>query len=908
MKLRLPFLCVALFSVGIMPVAVAQPASFLDRAQANSKAAPLDEEGWSRTQASVQPDATLAQASNPQSPISKIPYLSEVELPLTQAKWLLQEPERLEAESLQVAQTEEEVVEIRGVRLNPTPTGLEVILETAEGVAPQVSTSTEGNTLIADIPDAVLALPDEDEFRADNPAEGITLVSVTQVDANRIRVAVTGETAVPTVQVTAAESGLVLSLTPSVLQEEAEVEVEEEIEIVVTATRTEEDILNVPRTVTVITRDEIEQQSKLTPNLFEILGNTVPGFGPPNQSDRNNAQTLRGREPLILIDGVPQNSNFFGAAGLRSFDPSIVERIEVVSGPTGLYGSGAAGGVVNIITRRPEEQFTSRAEFGVSAALGELEGDSFAYNLGYGISGQEGSFDYLINLGAQFTNQFYDAEGDLIPQDEPTLAGATIFNIFGRLGFDITDEQRLQLSVNHASDRRDVDFISDPIVRDIPGRQKARALEVDLDFDGVDRPGNRTTSLNLNYAHNNLFGSRLQSQAYYWNNQLTGIPFDDRGGFLDIISADSFRAEAFGGRLQIETPLAQPLSLLWGADYRNERNERPGNILDPDAFDRDGIVRSIGETGEIPPYFIDQLGLFGQLQWDVTPNLALSGGIRQEFVGLSADDYTTFFGRDIEGGNVNFDATVFNAGVVYRATDNVSLFASFSQGFSIPLLFTLFDPPPGFTFEGGFEELEPQTVDNYEIGVRGRWGNLQASLSGFYAYSELGSFLQNIPGTSSSRLIRAPQRNYGVEAAVDWQASDQWRLGSTVSWNEGEADADDNGEFTALSTFDVQPWKLTAYVENQTTPTWSNRLQLLYSGNRSRGFDAGADGVAIEDYITFDLISQLQLGQGTLTLAVENLLDSQYFPVFAQVLSGFNDASYRAARGRRVSLTYSISW
>jgi iron complex outermembrane receptor protein len=130
----------------------------------------------------------------------------------------------------------------------------------------------------------------------------------------------------------------------------------------------------------------------------------------------------------------------------------------------------------------------------------------------------------------------------------------------------------------------------------------------------------------------------------------------------------------------------------------------------------------------------------------------------------------------------------------------------------------------------------------------------------------------------------------------------------TIGWNEGEADADDDGEFLALGTFDVQPWKLTAYVQHQTTPTWNNRLQLLYSGNRDRGFEAGADGVAIEDYLTLDLISQLQLGDGILSLGVENLLDNQYFPVFSQVSSGFNDTGYRAARGRRVSLTYSISW
>ncbi|MCA1992665.1 MAG: TonB-dependent receptor [Coleofasciculus sp. S288] len=909
MKLYLPFFYAALVSIGIMPPVVAKPLIFEADATPNlASAVPIPEEEIAKTSANP-PSSQSSQSPNAdrQSSITEIPRLSEIKRPLTSVEGLFQESLPTTADSSPIAQVEAEVVKVTGVRLNSTGVAFEVILETSDGTILQASTSTEDNTLIADIPNAVLALPGEDEFRADNPAEGITLVTVTQVDANRIRVAVTGETAVPTVQVPASESGLVLSVTPSVLQEEAEVE--EEIEIVVTATRTEQDILNVPRSVTVITRDEIEQQSKLTPNLFDILGNTVPGFGAPNQSDRNNAQTLRGRNALILIDGVPLDSNLIGSTGLRGFDPSIVERIEVVNGPTGIYGSGATGGVINIITRRPEEDFTVRAELGVSAPLGELQGDSFAYDLGAGISGTEGDFDYLINLAAQFTNQFYDAEGDRIPQDVPTLAESTVLNGFGRLGFDITDEQRLQLSVNHARDRRDVNYLTDPTVRDIPGRQKARALEIDLDFGDLERPGNVVTNIDLNYAHDNLLGSRLQAQAYYYNGAVRSLPSDGRnGGFLDSITYAEFRAEAYGGRLQIETPIAQPLALLWGADYRNERNERIVDILDPVAFDEDEVARSIEQRTQFPPYFIDQIGLFAQLQWDVSPSFTLSGGIRQEFLGLGVDDYTTLSGDDIEGGNVNFDATVFNAGVVYRATDNVSLFASFSQGFSAPLFFTLAAPPPGFSVDEGFEGLEPQKVDNYEIGVRGRWGNLQASLAGFYTYSELGAFLQNIPGTPNSRLVRAPQRNYGIEAALDWQPTAQWRIGGTVGWNEGEADEDDDGEFTALGTFDVQPWKLTAYVEHQTTPTWSNRLQLLYSGNRDRGFEAGADGLPIEDYITLDLVSQLQIGDGTLSLGIENLLDNQYFPVFSQVLSGFDDTDYRAARGRRVSLTYSISW
>lgn len=845
---------------------------------------------------------TPEESSTPSPLIPTPPLLSNSEQPATTVEeW--------------IAQIEQSAIQVTGVQVNATDTGLEIVLETNEPLDVP-STSTVGNALITDIPNAVLALPEGDEFQAANPTEGIALVSVTGLPNNRVRVAITGVDAPPTADLSIESSGLVLAVTPGT--ETAETE-DDAIQVVVTATRTEEDILDVPRSVTVVEREEIEEQARLNRNLYEILGTTVPGFGPPNQSDRNNAQLLRGREPLVLVDGVPQNSNFYGAIGLRGFDPNIVERIEVVSGPTGLYGSGAAGGVINIITRRPEDPFTVRAEVGVSADLGELEGDSFAYDLGFGFSGIEGDVDFLFNLGTQFTNQFYDAEGDRIPQDNPTLSEATIINIFGQLGFELGEQQRLQITGNFARDNREVDFISDPIVRDIPGRQKARALEVNQDYVNLDEPGNQTTSVNLNYSHEDLLGSQLQLQAYYWRNEDRAFAFDDRGGFYDAITVfNPFEAEAFGGRLQIETPLFENANLLWGADYRNERNELVLDVIDPVDFDNSGrqIVRSIEERNLLPPYRINQLGLFAQAQIGfgsirsetTDPRFILSGGIRQEFVGLNVDDYTTFFGDEIEGGNPDFDATVFNVGGVFRATENISLFSSFSQGFSVPLLFSLATAPSGISVDEGFSALEPQRVDNYEIGVRGRWQNLQASLSAFYSYSELGAFFQLNPDSSVGTVTRAPQRNYGVEATLDWQPANTWQLGTAVSWNEGEADPDGDGEFSALGSFDVQPWKLTAYVQNQTTPIWSNRLQLLYSGNRDRGFEDGADGLPIEEYITFDLISQLQLGDGTLSLAVENLLDNQYFPVFSQVSSGFNDTGYRAARGRRISLTYAITW
>jgi len=97
-----------------------------------------------------------------------------------------------------VAQMEAALVQITGVRIETTETGLQVVLETAEGELSAPATQTLGNALIVDISNAVLALPEGEEFQQSNPTAEIALVSVTGLPGNRVRVAITGVDAPPT--------------------------------------------------------------------------------------------------------------------------------------------------------------------------------------------------------------------------------------------------------------------------------------------------------------------------------------------------------------------------------------------------------------------------------------------------------------------------------------------------------------------------------------------------------------------------------------------------------------------------------------------------------------------------------------------------------------------------------------
>jgi iron complex outermembrane receptor protein len=384
---------------------------------------------------------------------------------------------------------------------------------------------------------------------------------------------------------------------------------------------------------------------------------------------------------------------------------------------------------------------------------------------------------------------------------------------------------------------------------------------------------------------------------------------------LDEIAQSEGESEQFGGRLQVDTPFnsEKTVSLLWGVDYQKERSSQIFNIFDPVEFDASGgrIFRKIEERVFVPEYDYGELGVFGQLQWDVTDKLRLSGGVRYVNIDVNLDDYTSAEPprRDIEGGDRNFDSTVFNGGIVYGLSPSVNVFANFAQGFSVPDLGRVFRRPPAGAVNilDSLQLTEPQKVDNYEIGIRGQWNNLQASIAGFYNYSDLGSDF-TVTDEDFLETVRAPQRIYGIEATVDVQPARNWNLGGTLTWTEGENDEDDDGEYLALNSITIPPLKLTAYVENQTLKGWRNRLQFLYSGNRDRAFEDGVEDAGIDSYFTVDYLSSIKLGKGQLQIGVQNLFNNQYFPVYSQYFAPFFDSANYAAKGRTLSVGYKISW
>ncbi|ESA33426.1 hypothetical protein N836_21460 [Leptolyngbya sp. Heron Island J] len=819
---------------------------------------------------------------------------------------------------------------VTAVQLIQTDTGLSLTLESAAETPLQTFINRSGDSIVVDIADAQLQTSEGDTFQQDNPVDGIASITVKSLATNRIQVTIVGQSTAPEIAIDQQAGNLIFAVSTvdsdpvdptrdplaSEQTDESEAEFADEapLRLVVTATRTEEAIDDIGRSITVIDREQIEQQSIISADLADILGNLVPGFGPPNQLRTTRGQTLRGREAAVLIDGVPLSTNFrVNRQELRSIDPSAIERVEVIRGPSAIFGGQSTGGVINIITRRPVDgEAIIETQAGVSASLGDLEDDGFGTNLSLNASERADRADIRVSLSREETGSFFDADGNR-NVSESSLSDTTSYNLLGKIGYDISEQQRLDLTLNYFNAQRETEFIASPATLLIPGRQTAQALRI-RGLDREDNPEDISFLTNLSYSHNDLLGSEVRSQLYYQDTTARGEFADGRLGidFFPFLFQSRLDSDRWGGRLQVETPLTgdETLNLLWGADYESQRNQQITAQFDADTFDNEQRLVTLQEFDFTPPYRVNSLGLFTQLDWEASESWLLRGGLRYENINLDVDDYFSVTRqRDIEGGSRSFDDVVFNASTVYQPAEEISLFASFAQSFSVPEFSRVLRlPPAGFvSVEDDFDITQPIKVTEYELGVRGNWPSFQTSLSGFYNTSDLGSSL--VPNENGLLSIqRAPQRIYGVEATLDWQPADTWGLGGTVGWSEGENDVDRDDDYLPLNSGEIAPIKFTAYVENETLPGWNNRLQALIVGGRSRAADEGVEPLEIESYATLDFISSVDVGPGTLQIGIENIFDTQYFPAIAQFLSGFDDRNYVGGRGRTVRLMYSVEW
>ncbi|MEM6678907.1 MAG: TonB-dependent receptor, partial [Pseudomonadota bacterium] len=308
---------------------------------------------------------------------------------------------------------------------------------------------------------------------------------------------------------------------------------------------------------------------------------------------------------------------------------------------------------------------------------------------------------------------------------------------------------------------------------------------------------------------------------------------------------------------------------------------------------------------------IESFGLFVQADLELTEDWSLSGGVRYDRFSFEAAPHDPTFGFPDGprlGGSGSNSGFSFNIGSTYQITPETTVFASFAQGFSLPNISAATNEiAPGASLNGS-AFVEPIDVNSFEGGIRGTLGPLTYQLSGFYARSDNGSAVAVEPITGSAELVRSPQRNYGVELSTRIDVTETLQLGFDASFNDGDNDPNDDGDFQPLSSLTVQPLKLYFNVDWRPIPELGLGARVLYIGDRDRAFEAGVDGEAIDGYATLDLSATYDIGPGTLALDIANVLNNEYLPLESQTRFGLTNQRRFIAPGRQVALTYSATF
>lgn len=689
--------------------------------------------------------------------------------------------------------------------------------------------------------------------------------------------------------------------------------------IVMTATRTPKSIAEVAGTVQTIRGDEIAQQAGAGRKVADVLAQLVPSLAPSSGNTSNYGQTMRGRNVLVMIDGVSQTGSRDVARQLNSISPNMIDHIEVVSGATSIYGSGATGGIINIITKRADksEPVSFQTKLGLTSA-DNFRGDSLAYQLGQTASFSNDEVDGFVGIDYTKRGSQFDGNGDRIslsPWQGSTMDTDTI-DVNGRLNFNLTDNQSLSFGAQYYKDEQDTEYGPDYSYLKTKTQPSYKAIKGwSLD----NQPFTERYAFNTQYQNQDFLGQILNVEAYYRNEKSRFVPYGYSADGVDVKQSQS-NVDYAGIRSTVQSDLKvaeRDLKLTYGLDYDWEKDHQWAEFYKPS---NNGLsYTATGETqGSGPDTKIQNIGTFLQGDYALTDRLNVQSGVRYQYVQADTDSYLT--ARKpytlMAADSTDSDKFLFNLGAVYKLTDAQQVYANFSQGYSYPDVQRVLRDVAAYTLTTS--GIAPITVNSYELGWRlNQDDGLNLGLTGFYNTSDK---VVQFNSDRSVNIVDTDQRVYGAEANVSYPFMENYKVGGTLGYTRGQyKDAANN--WHELNAFAVSPVKGTLFAE------WNNdegygvraQMQAIQGTNKAYKDDQALNAAGLTDsnsaaeikgYTTMDVLAHFPMAKGRVDFGVYNVWGNQYKTVFAQQAAVTNANTLLAipAEGRTFALSYTINY
>ncbi|ENU82469.1 hypothetical protein F884_01917 [Acinetobacter sp. CIP 102143] len=704
--------------------------------------------------------------------------------------------------------------------------------------------------------------------------------------------------------------------------------------IVITATRSAQSIAEIAGTVQSIEQKQIEQQAAAGRKLADILAQLVPSLSPSSGTTTNYGQTMRGRQVLVLIDGVAQTGSRDAARQLNSISPDSIEKIEVVSGASSIYGSGATGGIINILTKKGSgDSLSFESKVGVTSG-DNFKNDALAYEAYQSVAFNQGDWNGFLGAGYTQRGEIQDSHGDRIgPEVAQTDRQDTeTVDVNGRLSWQFTDQQKLSLGAQYYDDQQDSEYGPDygtnfaVFLGAKPSLKALKGFEID------DQAFTKRYAVNAQYQNTDLLGQELNVEAYYRNEKARFYPtllanFIPAGYYFAYQSESDIDVAGIRAAMTSKLNLAdRDLKITYGIDYDHEKDQQTADLY---SFTHNGLkYQNTGRSYDFgPDATIKNLGIFVQGNYDLTNAVNIQAGLRHQRIESDTSAFKPTLPAiqgDITGqpvgtvaaGTVEHDKTLFNLGAVYKLNDQQQVFANFSQGFSLPdIQRVLRDVSAGYVVRSG--NVDPITVNNYELGWRFQ-NDLGANL-GLTTFYNTSDKVVQFKADRSVTVADTDQRIYGVEANASMPVLDQFSVGGTIAYTRGQF-KDAGGSWRELNALQVSPVKGTLFGEWNDDKGNGLRVQMLavkgtdkaYEDSLKAKYDTNVRPNAatkIKGYAVMDVIANAKVGPGTVGFGVYNVWNTEYKTVFSQAAEAvYGPISSLPAQGRTYGLSYTLKY
>ncbi len=626
---------------------------------------------------------------------------------------------------------------------------------------------------------------------------------------------------------------------------------------IVTATKTDTPLLDVPQSIHVITREQLDDQAHYS--LGEVL-RYVPGTTVGQGEGNRDQITLRGQNTTadFFLDGVRDDVQYY--RGLYN-----VERIEVLKGPYALiFGRGGGGGIINRVQKSPVAEET----FGAARA----SVNSFG---GWDLSGD-------INIAlSEKTALRVNSAYEKIESDRRFVDGNR-FAINPYLGVDLSEDWKLGFSYEYVNDDRVPDRGVPSIVTGA-GLPNTPIRGYNRLFFGV--PGVNRTTLEAHIAKLRLDGQLTDNLKFtstvlygdydklYVNVYANGAATSQTGTVaLDSYSDPTKRKNLIGQAnliWDVETGAVEH-KLLFGVEYGDQdtRNQRlvrtPGspalslNLTNP-IYPTVTFTTPSRDTVSNVKFF----SAYAQDQISLGDHFDVVIGLRYDSFKIKGTDFIPLVDRPFARNDKKVSPRV---GLIWKPQENISVYSSYSQSF-LPRSGDQFT-----TLSTTTQNLAPEKFTNAEIGAK--W-DILPNLNVTAAVFQLDRTNATTPNPANPlvSINIGKTRTRGVELAATGRVLPNWQVSAGYTYQDAALRGNDFVRLSQVPKHQASLWNRYDFSD-----AFGLGLGIIHQSSQFAAIRSSATTTKLPSFTRVDAALYFDVSEAIqLQANVENLFDTDYF-------------------------------